>query len=104
LKFYKDPEGKIEAHTFAPRDKVYIRTFVSNVPKDGLTLRWRIFSQGEKDAPPELEKYIYVPSDDTVTFTLTPNPGGMTPGKFRVEVNMLLTAVAKANGTYAVEQ
>jgi hypothetical protein len=28
----------------------------------------------------------------------------MTPGKFRVEVNMLLTAVAKANGTYAVEQ
>ena len=103
LKFYKDEEGKFETSTFSPNDNIYIKASVSNVPSGGITLRYRIFPEGQE--APAMEKYIEVPEDGVATFTLTPNSQeGMRLGKFRTEVSRLVTVEEKTNGTYIVQR
>jgi hypothetical protein len=108
VKLTKDKEGKIETTTFAPSDKeVYARAHVSNVPSDGITLRFRVFADGVQGAPQGsvlLETFLELSTDDNVTFTMTAPDAGWPPGKYRIEISRLLAAEGKTKAAFTVPQ
>jgi hypothetical protein len=100
LKFYKDKTSEIEIATFSPSDTVYAKTFASNVPKEGITVRFRVFVESQE--APVGEWYIEVAKDGVVWFHMNKDDG-IPPGKYRIEASRLLTVGEQAEkGTVVV--
>lgn len=94
LKLSKDKEGKNEATTFAPDDMIYANASVSNVPSK-VTLKFRLITekvegQPENQPVPKFDVSVDIPNDGFGTYSLTPPPAGWPPGKYRIDVSMLI--------------
>jgi len=94
LKLSRDKEGTAETSTFAPGDPIYARATVSNVPSK-VTLKFRLFTENvegqQANAPvSQFDTSIEMPRDGIGTYSLTPPTRGWPPGKYRIEVAMLI--------------
>lgn len=94
MKLSKDKDGNSETNTFAPGDTIYARATVSNVPSK-VTLKFRLITekvegQPENSPVPQFDTTIEIPDDGVGTYTLTPAPAGWPPGKYKIDVSMLI--------------
>src|SRR5687767_4813607 len=94
LKLSKDKEGATETNGFAPNDAIYARATVSNVPSK-VTLKFRLFTEdveGQQANAPvtQFDTSIEMPRSGVGTYSLTPPTRGWPPGKYRIEVAMLI--------------
>ncbi|MDQ3821321.1 MAG: hypothetical protein M3362_27075, partial [Acidobacteriota bacterium] len=92
LKLSKDKEGNTEATSFAPRDTIYAKATVSNVPSK-VTVKFRFITekvegQPENAAVEQFDKSYDLPSDGFATYYLSPPNAGWPPGKYRIEASM----------------
>jgi len=94
LKLSKNEDGSAETNSFAPKDIIYARAAVSNVPSK-VSLKWRLFTekvegQPENSPVPQFDTTVHLERDGTGIYTLTPGTKGWPPGKYRIEVAMLV--------------
>ncbi|HWT02198.1 MAG TPA: hypothetical protein VN256_18245 [Pyrinomonadaceae bacterium] len=99
LKFSKDKAGSTQTKEFAPGDTVYAIATVSN-NSGKVTLKFRLFTekvQGEQEnAPvPGVDVSVDVDGDGGGVYTLAPQGGTWSPGRYRVEVVMLYNGEQK---------
>jgi hypothetical protein len=98
LTLSKDKEGTVETTTFAPGDTVYARATVSNVPSP-VTLLGRLIAEKVEGNPenlaiPNSNVVIEMPDDGVATFNWKRDQG-WPPGKYRVEIRMLVKSGAQ---------
>lgn len=94
LKLSKDKEGTGETTSFSPRDSIYARANVSNVPSK-VTLKFRLFTEDVEGQPKntpvsQFDTTVEIPSDGVGTYSLSPPTAGWPRGKYRIEVGMLI--------------
>jgi hypothetical protein len=94
LKLSKDKEGTNETSSFTPRDSIYARAAVSNVPSK-VTLKFHLIVEDVEGQPknmplPQFDVSIDMPSDGVGTYSLTPPTAGWPVGKYRIDVAMLI--------------
>lgn len=92
LKISKDEEGKNEASTFGPGDKVYAVTNVANNPGKQ-QVKFRLLYddvKGEKagEMVPGAEKTFDVDKDQRISFWVTLPPSGFKNGRYKIEATM----------------
>jgi hypothetical protein len=92
MKLSKDREGTAETNTFAPRDNIYARASVSNVPSK-VSLKFRLITekvQGQPENAPvsQFDTTVEMPSDGVGIYSLSPPTAGWPTGKYRIEVTM----------------
>ena len=93
FKLGKDKEVTSETSKFGPKDEVWAKTEVSNVPskvtlKFGLILV-KVEGQPENLRNPGTDYSVDLASSGTGTYHLTPPASGWPTGKYRVEVAMI---------------
>ena len=104
FKLGKDKDVTTEASKFGPKDEVWAKAEVSNVPskvtlKFGLILV-KVEGQPENLRNPGTDYSIDMAASGTGTYHLTPPPSGWPAGSYRVEVVMLTdTGEQKAQKT-----
>jgi hypothetical protein len=92
MKLSKDREGTAETNTFAPRDNIYARASVSNVPSK-VSLKFRLITekvQGQPENAPvtQFDTTVEMPSDGVGIYSLSPPTAGWPAGKYRIDVTM----------------
>lgn len=99
LKFSKDKDGNNETKEFSPTDTIYIIAPISNNASK-VTVKFRIIAEKVEGMPensplPKLEASYDQEGSGYRPYILTPEPGGMRPGRYRVEVAMLYNGEQK---------
>ena len=93
FKLGKDKDVTTETSKFGPKDEVWAKTEVSNVPSK-VTLKFslvlvKVEGQPEGLHNPGTDYNIDMASSGTGTYHLTPPPAGWPAGTYRVEVAMV---------------
>ena len=93
FKLGKDKEVSSETDKFGPKEEVWAKAEVSNVPSK-VTLKFGLFlvkveGQPENLRNPSTDYSLEMASSGTGTYHLTPPESGWPAGKYRVEVIML---------------
>jgi len=94
LSLSKDKAGKEPSATFGLHDRIHARAVVANVPSK-VTLKWQLITEqvdGQPhDAPVSaLDMSFDLPSDGSSSYDLSPPEDGWPPGKYRIEVRMIV--------------
>lgn len=90
----KDKAGTQETSNFGLKDPIFAKATVSNVPSK-VTLKWRLITEkveGQPDNAPvsALDRSFELPGDGTSTYDLSAPDAGWPPGKYRIELSMLV--------------
>jgi len=93
LKVSTDEDGKNEAKTFKPGDKVYTVAQISN-NSGKVDVKWRLLSDDGTPVP-GAEKTLEVEGDRPAVFWLTLPPAGFKDGRYKSEVSMVYSGEQK---------
>ena len=106
LKISTDEDGKNEATTFKPGDKVYSVTQVSNNGGGTVQIKGRIlYDEGEKAGTvlQGSEKTLDVEGDKTAFFWIKLPESGFANGRYKTEVSMIYGGEQKDQKTATFE-
>src|ERR1043166_3412171 len=97
LKLSTDEDGKNEAKTFKPGDKVCTVAQISN-NSGKVEVKWRLlYDDGDKAGQPvpKAEKSLEVEGDRPAVFWVTLPPAGFDNGRYKSEVSMVYSGEQK---------